>query len=118
MEAEQRDLLRSRLRGLLGFIDGDISSSLSQLSSDSSGHHLADLDDLASDATTEDVLHARFASSEETLKAIERALQKLEEGSYGSCDGCQGEVGTLRLEAIPFATLCVGCKSQREEEGR
>ena len=114
MEAEEMEILRARLQSLLGNISGDVSSSLSQLSSESSSHHLADLDDLASDASVEDVLHARFATSDEALKEIDRALQKLESGSYGSCDDCQGDIGSPRLEAIPFATLCVTCKAKLE----
>jgi DnaK suppressor protein len=42
---------------------------------------------------------------------IERALSKLEEGTYGVCDGCGSEIAPERLEALPAATLCVTCKA-------
>ena len=117
MEPKNLEQVRSWLRNRLGKVDGEITSSLSQLSSDSSHHHLADLDDLASDASVEDVIHARFHSSGETLREIERALEKLEESTYGLCDDCHGEIAEPRLKAIPFATCCVTCKAQREREG-
>lgn len=47
------------------------------------------------------------------LRDVERALEKLDEGSYGACDACGGSIGVERLEAIPWATLCVGCAAAR-----
>lgn len=47
------------------------------------------------------------------LRDVERALTKLDEGSYGVCDGCGGPVPPERLEAIPWAALCVGCAAAR-----
>lgn len=45
------------------------------------------------------------------LRDVERALAKLEDGSYGVCDRCGGPIAPERLEAIPWAVLCVGCAS-------
>lgn len=47
------------------------------------------------------------------LRDVERALVKLDEGTYGVCDSCGEPIGTERLEAIPWATLCVRCASAR-----
>jgi DnaK suppressor protein len=44
---------------------------------------------------------------------VERALSKLDEGSYGTCDRCGAVIGPERLEAIPWAVLCVTCASAR-----
>jgi DnaK suppressor protein len=44
------------------------------------------------------------------LRDVERALVKLEEGSDGRCDRCGGPIGAERLEAIPWAVLCIDCK--------
>jgi len=41
------------------------------------------------------------------LHDVERALEKLEEGTYGSCDVCGEPIGAERLEAIPWAVLCL-----------
>lgn len=42
---------------------------------------------------------------------IDRALAKLAEGTYGICDHCGGKIPPERLEALPWAVVCVGCKS-------
>lgn len=47
------------------------------------------------------------------LRDVERALGKLEEGTYGACDRCGAEIGPERLEAIPWAVLCIRCASAR-----
>jgi DnaK suppressor protein len=44
-----------------------------------------------------------------TEEKLERALVKLEEGSYGYCDSCGGAIGPGRLEAAPESVLCIGC---------
>jgi DnaK suppressor protein len=51
------------------------------------------------------------ASLESTLARTERALAKLDEGSYGRCDDCGEPISPARLEAMPDAVLCVACTS-------
>ncbi len=48
-----------------------------------------------------------------TLADVERALDKLADGTYGVCDGCSSAIGDERLEAIPWATLCISCARAR-----
>lgn len=47
------------------------------------------------------------------LRDVERALAKLDEGTYGACDVCGGPIGTERLETIPWAVRCVGDAARR-----
>jgi len=47
------------------------------------------------------------------LADVRRAETKLAEGSYGTCDRCGAVIIAERLEALPWATLCVPCASQR-----
>jgi RNA polymerase-binding transcription factor DksA len=47
------------------------------------------------------------------LAEVERAQEKLREGTYGACDECGGEIGEARLEALPWATECVACRSEK-----
>ena len=48
-------------------------------------------------------------SLEVTEEKLERALAKLEEGSYGLCDKCGGPIAPARLEAVPESVLCIDC---------
>ena len=52
----------------------------------------------------------------EELVRVERALQKFEEGSYGSCDNCGQPIDPARLEALPQASLCLNCKAQQAKD--
>jgi RNA polymerase-binding protein DksA len=54
------------------------------------------------------------ANSRDLLAQVERALQRLENNTYGICENCGNPIGKARLQAFPRATLCVTCK-QREE---
>jgi len=53
-------------------------------------------------------------NARELLAQTERALARIDAGSYGSCESCGEPIGKARLQAFPRATLCVRCK-QREE---
>ena len=54
------------------------------------------------------------ANQRELLLQTEKALDRLEKGSYGQCEICGEPIGKNRLMAFPRATLCMTCK-QREE---
>jgi DnaK suppressor protein len=53
-------------------------------------------------------------NARELLAQAERALTRIDDGTYGSCESCGEPIGKARLQAFPRATLCVSCK-QREE---
>ena len=48
-----------------------------------------------------------------TLAEVDRALEKVDEGTYGLCDDCGQLIASERLEAMPSATLCVTCSARR-----
>ena len=50
---------------------------------------------------------------EARLERVERALAKLEQGTYGTCDSCGGPIDPRRLRAAPESTVCVGCPLPR-----
>jgi len=50
------------------------------------------------------------------ISKIDRALEKIEEGTFGLCEECGEEIEFKRLDARPVATLCVACKTLQEEE--
>lgn len=49
------------------------------------------------------------------VKSLQEALMRFEEGTYGVCERCGGEIGAQRLEALPQARLCIKCA---QEAGR
>ena len=54
------------------------------------------------------------ANSRDLLAQVERALQRLDNGTYGICENCGNPIGKARLQAFPRATLCVSCKQKEE----
>ena len=64
------------------------------------------------------VLGMDFALMEmesETLRKIDEALLRLDDGTYGVCSECDEGISEMRLKALPFATLCRDCQEQAEE---
>lgn len=55
-----------------------------------------------------------LSSDGDRLDRIEAALEKIAEGTYGSCDECGGRIPKARLEVIPDTPFCVKCASQLE----
>jgi RNA polymerase-binding protein DksA len=55
-------------------------------------------------------------NSEHVLAAIDAALERMEDGTFGKCVTCGREIAEDRLAAIPWATQCIDCK-RREERG-
>ena len=65
------------------------------------------------------VLGMDFAVMEmesETLRQIDEAIQRLDDGTYGICGDCDEAISEARLKALPFATVCRDCQAQREDE--
>ena len=53
-------------------------------------------------------------NSEHVLAEIDSALKRLDDGTFGVCTNCEQPIAVERLEARPWATLCIDCKRQRE----
>ncbi|TDO49852.1 TraR/DksA family transcriptional regulator [Kribbella sp. VKM Ac-2527] len=53
-------------------------------------------------------------NARDMLEQIERALARIDDGTYGICESCGNAVGKGRLQAFPRATLCVSCKEREE----
>lgn len=50
-----------------------------------------------------------------SLKELDAALERIRDASYGKCDTCGGDIPPARLQALPFATLCVKCQAEAEK---
>ena len=103
-------VLLQRREALIKTLSGD-NGLLNDLSKQASG----DVIDYALD-TASDEIFSRLAEAEgRELANIQYALDKLQEGSYGRCEACESNIPLARLEALPFAILCINCKRQVEE---
>lgn len=74
--------------------------------------------DLASDERDREINIILNDRERTKLMAIEDALLRLGEGSYGICDECGEEIGVGRLKVMPFTRLCVRCQEDLEKESR
>lgn len=72
--------------------------------------------DLAADSLASDTTLQIAERSSSELAQIDEALRKIAEGTYGICENCDSEIPWSRLEAAPYATLCVECKRKQELE--
>ena len=52
------------------------------------------------------------------VSKIDEAIGRIEDGSYGKCEECEGDIGIERLKARPVTTLCIDCKSLQETQER
>ncbi|WP_055526457.1 TraR/DksA family transcriptional regulator [Streptomyces graminilatus] len=64
--------------------------------------------------TTREHEMALAANAREMLVQDERALERLDTGTYGLCENCGNAIGKARMQAFPRATLCVECKQKQE----
>ena len=72
--------------------------------------------DLASDARDKEINLILGDRDREKVQAIDEALGRVNDGSYGICESCEGEIAEARLQALPFTRLCVNCQADRERE--
>src|SRR5256885_1747493 len=99
----RRDELRKRLGG-----------DLKDLSNSHKGDATGDSADLAFDSGSEEVASQLAELESRELAQIERAINKLKQGTYGLCEGCSKRIPVARLNTLPFITTCIEC--QREVE--
>ncbi|MGE3165314.1 MAG: TraR/DksA family transcriptional regulator [Planctomycetota bacterium] len=109
MDDVRREQVRTWLLGKLQELTQGVAQNMDELAVEDA-HHLADLEELASDVSVADIVFEQFRSSADTIAQIERALERLDDGTYESCDDCGGAIGAERMEALPFATQCIDCK--------
>jgi DnaK suppressor protein len=76
-----------------------------------------DSSDLAAESLDSDTAMQLAASDSSEVAQIDKALQNIQEGTYGHCEACGEDIPWQRLDALPYATLCVKCKEREEMAG-
>jgi DnaK suppressor protein len=77
-----------------------------------------DLADVAADDIDRKTLEALGSVELRRLQLIESALSRVENKKYGLCAKCGKRIPRERLEAIPYALMCINCKSSEERRNR
>jgi DnaK suppressor protein len=106
--------LRARLRGdVTQMADAALKKNRMETNGNLSSMpiHMADL---GSDAYEQEFTLSLMETEEGTLEAIESALERIEDGTFGVCDECGVNIPKTRINAIPYVALCVKCASQNE----
>ena len=106
--------LRARLRGdVTQLADAALKKNRAEGNGDTSSMpiHMADL---GSDNFEQEFSLSLMENDEETLGAIEGALERIEASTYGDCEECGTKIPNTRLQAIPYTSLCVKCAAKIE----
>jgi len=77
---------------------------------------LPDEIDLASSEYNQSMVFRLRDREKFLLKKIEKALTRIDEGTFGICERCEEEINIKRLEARPVTTLCIRCKEEQEKK--
>lgn len=103
MLVDRQTEIRSKLRSLREVLPAEV----------------AQVKDAEEQSMEDFVLGMDFALMEmesETLRKIDEAIQRLQDGTYGACGDCDEAISEARLKALPFATVCRDCQAAREDD--
>lgn len=117
MHEEERSECRERLVELQRRLADDVRKSVDRMTEKSgTPDRLSDVPTHAADGDSEGLESetAVEASREEMLEAIDHALARIDEGTYGVCEDCGQAIPKARLDFLPFASRCVACEENRE----
>jgi RNA polymerase-binding protein DksA len=118
MDPQQAKQVLMRLRARLLEQDEALSESLGisleeEGGDESSDQHLADVGAVTLNRELDLSLRENV---EHLLEQVDRALEKIEEGTYGLCDRCGQPIEESRLQAMPEATLCLRHQKELERQ--
>ena len=74
-----------------------------------------DIADKATNSYTKEFLFKKSSDGRFILQLVQEALARLEDGSYGACVACGGEMQQKRLDAVPWARHCIECQEKQEQ---
>jgi len=105
---------RKRVKEAIDYLHEENPGSIQDEAQDSTAdNHPADVATVTFDRELD---YSLEENEERLLEAIDAALKRLDEGTYGSCSTCGQPIGQERLEALQWTTQCIDCK-RKEERG-
>jgi DnaK suppressor protein len=119
IDVEQfRELLVDKRRAVVEALEylhkenpGSLTEETGELVSGSADQHLADT---ATETVDREIDYTLEEHDGRLLQAIDEALARVDAGTYGVCVNCGAQIPPERLEAMPWATLCIECKRKEE----
>ena len=123
MDKEDLDFFRNLVGEKLSRISDDVESientarnNGKEMTSEDRSTYSLHMADHGTDAMEKEKSQLLAQRGGDYIKYLHKAQQRIEEGTFGICRICEGEIGRARLEAVPTATQCISCKSKRDEE--
>jgi len=114
--ASFRKLLQQRRAILAGDVNHLEEGALRRSKDDAATLDISNFADLGSDNFEQDIMIGLIENSEETLREIDAAIQRTDDGTFGVCEEGGHPVGKNRLRVIPWARLCIECQRKAERE--
>ena len=87
----------------------DLQSRLASIKRDVTRSHSGDSAEQAQERENDEVVDAIGNETAQSIRVIQAALERIEDGSYGICGNCGENIAEGRLSAVPEATRCVNC---------
>ncbi|TMK94809.1 MAG: hypothetical protein E6G42_03840 [Actinobacteria bacterium] len=112
-----RDILteeRQRVVDAITYLHEETPGSLEDETEEMVGSSDNHLGETATATLDREIDYSLEENSEQVLKAIDGALQRIEQGTFGICATCGQPISEERLEAIPYATQCIDCRRKGE----
>ncbi len=110
--------IRSKIAGDLKHLENEsLNMNQRDASGDLSGYsfHMADM---ATDNFDREFNLGLASNEQQTLNAIDVALRKITDGTYGICESCDKQIAIKRLTALPYGKLCIKCQETEEKNKR
>ncbi len=111
-----RELLLEQRRIIVADLNHLEDGALRGARDNSATQDISNFADLGSDYFEQEISIGRIEDFEKTLREIDAALLRVEDGTFGVCVTCGGPIGKARLEYLPRAGLCIQCQRKLEEE--
>jgi DnaK suppressor protein len=100
---QERERVQAALANLRESHPGSLDDEVEEVAATSDNH----LGDTATATLGREIDYSLGENSEQVLSEIDQALQRIEDGTYGTCSACGKEIPAERLEAHPWAALCI-----------
>ena len=107
---------RTRIEGAIDYLHRETPGSLEDETEEVLGASDNHLGDAAAGTLDREIDYTLEENSEHVLSSIDGALERIQEGTYGTCLNCGQAIAEDRLAAIPWATRCIECR-RLEERG-